>query len=184
MKTNAEAGQFTKEDLDAAVSSTFIPISSSPMGRYISSISFGDYYDDLDSFRLVREGTDKFGFTSYDVRLKLKSEGGTNYDGFYFEDALVEKIINVSTELSSINSYPEIKLFPNPASEKLFINFETSHVKTFFVCDITGKIIFLGSFTNKINEINLSELSNGIYFLKIIDHAKTPIVKKFTVVKN
>ena len=73
MKTNAEAGQFTKEDLDAAVSSTFIPISSSPMGRYISSISFGDYYDDLDSFRLVREGTDKFGFTSYDVRLKLKS---------------------------------------------------------------------------------------------------------------
>ena len=73
MKTNAEAGQFTKEDLDAAVSDTFIPISSSPMGRYISSISFGDYYDDLDSFRLVREGTDKFGFTSYDVRLKLKS---------------------------------------------------------------------------------------------------------------
>lgn len=121
---------------------------------------------------------------SIKLRLKLKSDGGTNYDGFYFEDALVEKIINVSTELSSINSYPEIKLYPNPASEKLFINFETSHVKTFFVCDITGKIIFLGSFTNKINEINLSELSNGIYFLKIIDDAKTPIVKKFTVVKN
>jgi hypothetical protein len=73
MKTNAEAGQFTKEDIDAAVSDTFIPINSSPMGRYISNISFGDYYDDLESFRLIPEKTDKFGFTSYDVRLKLKS---------------------------------------------------------------------------------------------------------------
>ena len=73
MKTNAEAGQFTKQDLDAAVSNTFIPINSSPMGRYISKISFGDYYDDLESFRLIPEGKDKFGYTSYDVRLKLKS---------------------------------------------------------------------------------------------------------------
>ena len=73
MKSNPQAGQFTKEDIDAAVSNTFIPINSSPVGQYVSYISDGDYKKDLDSFRLIREGTDKFGFTSYDVRLKLKS---------------------------------------------------------------------------------------------------------------
>lgn len=65
-----------------------------------------------------------------------------------------------------------LKIFPNPASNEMYISFNESNsaIKTIQLFDLSGKVLM----TNKTNEkagatIHLSGLSNGIYFIQVMD---------------
>ena len=75
----------------------------------------------------------------------------------------------------------EISIFPNPASEKIKIitsdYLDNANVQIY---SISGKLILTTSFYSNL-EINISDLSNGIYFIKINSQSKN-YTKKF--IKN
>ena len=75
-----------------------------------------------------------------------------------------------------------IKIFPNPANEILNITFPDNYTDTkFLLYDINGKIIKNVSYTNSDNlSIDLSDISKGIYFLKLI-YNKSTVVRKVVV---
>jgi len=70
-----------------------------------------------------------------------------------------------------------IKLYPNPVIDKLFIQGLSNPTKI-SVYNILGKLVFSKTTSS---EINVSNLQNGIYILKIVDEQKN-IVRKF--IKN
>jgi hypothetical protein len=87
------------------------------------------------------------------------------------------KIYN--TQTNSIKSIDEIsnfvKLYPNPTSHQLTI--ETAlKVSKINIIDVTGKII--KTINTNTNTIDVSDLSNGIYSIKLITKEKT-ITNKF-----
>lgn len=77
--------------------------------------------------------------------------------------------VNNDIELSS-----EVRLYPNPTSTQLTIDTQLK-IKEIVVTDLTGKII--KSLIPKSNIINVSDLSNGIYFIKIVGEDETAIQK-------
>ncbi|MBL7882764.1 MAG: T9SS type A sorting domain-containing protein, partial [Bacteroidia bacterium] len=66
-----------------------------------------------------------------------------------------------------------VKLYPNPAQEKLYIEFENEENESaeFVLYDITGKIIFEISLKSntKTTELNNLGVVNGIYFYRILN---------------
>jgi hypothetical protein len=75
----------------------------------------------------------------------------------------------------------DLKVYPNPFSEHLYIKSTTppdkTHVRIF---NSTGDIVFDKKFhTTSTCELNLSQLSDGIYYLKIISDVKS----SFKIVK-
>lgn len=92
-----------------------------------------------------------------------------------FTDSVAIIITNIENiSLSNINVYP------NPANEILNIN--TNYViDNVVITDITGKIIENISLNTQQNSINISDLENGIYFVKITSNNNV-FVKQF--VKN
>ncbi len=70
------------------------------------------------------------------------------------------------------------KVFPNPFTNRLRIESETNF-KTMVLYDVLGKQIINQPF---VNEVNTSTLSQGVYFLHLIDNEGTKVVKK--VIKN
>lgn len=79
----------------------------------------------------------------------------------------VQTILNVSyeKEVLSSNSYDKLKfsLFPNPASNNLKIKVEEGILK-FEIYDVAGKKL---KQDKKTDQINISDLARGIYFIKI-----------------
>ncbi len=90
------------------------------------------------------------------------------------------------TGINQINNYQteNIKIYPNPTSFDLHIETSSTERMNIQLFDITGKSITANiSFTNS-TTINISSLSQGIYFLKITDMNSGMIkTQKVAVVK-
>ncbi len=61
-------------------------------------------------------------------------------------------------------------LFPNPVSEKLYINmYDAAMFSDISIYSITGQLIYHSLLTNKHEEIEIdvANLSSGVYFVKL-----------------
>ncbi|MBL7912367.1 MAG: T9SS type A sorting domain-containing protein [Bacteroidia bacterium] len=85
-------------------------------------------------------------------------------------------MIDVPVGTKEYNSDLIFSVYPNPCSEKLFINPSTENY-TFEITDITSKIILFEQNKNS-GCIDISGLEKGIYFLRIKNRAKQMEVKK------
>ncbi len=77
---------------------------------------------------------------------------------------------------------PEIKLYPNPASSVLFVEFsEATKNSRYGIYDIYGKVIKQKEISAKrVTAIDISGLKQGIYFLQIKTNSAT-VTKKFII---
>jgi hypothetical protein len=68
------------------------------------------------------------------------------------------------TSVPSINSNA-VKIYPNPASEKLFIENNGTHSSNYIITNLLGQEMDKGFLKS---EIDISHLLNGVYVLKIV----------------
>ncbi|UII30121.1 T9SS type A sorting domain-containing protein [Fulvivirga ulvae] len=103
-------------------------------------------YETLDSNPSIR--------TYYKLKQMDFDGTETGFDVIY-----VDRISNQSATVS-------IKVFPNPASEKLIINNTLSENIMFEIVSISGKRVKAGKLTLGRNVLNVSEWKNGMYIFK------------------
>jgi len=97
-------------------------------------------------------------------------------------------VSNPSLSVDNFNFNRYIEVFPNPASDKLNLKFNdlvTSNLKEIVILNTLGKYVFTSPLDNSdLQSVSLESLSNGIYFIKIMDESNTAIaVKRFVVNK-
>lgn len=132
-------------------------------------LEFGNIYEG-DQTSIDLEDIDADGFLEVVV--------GNKRGGF----AIYNTIINLDGTISEIEeivkSQKEIKIYPNPTSNQLFVDSEFP-ISEYYISNIYGQKIFSGSLEN--NKLSMAKLSQGIYFIsfKIEDEI---VVKK--VMKN
>ena len=68
-----------------------------------------------------------------------------------------------NTAISSI-----IKVFPNPFENNIQINYNQEE-GSFELYDISGKVLTYGKLKSELNQIELTTLEKGIYFIRVID---------------
>ena len=78
-------------------------------------------------------------------------------------------------ELIAVN---EIKVFPNPSNEYISVNMPISDDLDYQIVSMEGKIIKSGTLSNTSTFIDISNLSNDIYFLKINNEVLKFVVKR------
>jgi hypothetical protein len=84
-----------------------------------------------------------------------------------FRDFVFSPGTGIPTSIGNLEDKLEVRIYPNPTSDKLYIDFDntTNNADMVVITDITGKIIFENSLMNS-NEVNVSAYSKGIYVLK------------------
>ncbi|WP_395046516.1 T9SS type A sorting domain-containing protein [Flavobacterium sp.] len=78
--------------------------------------------------------------------------------------------IQVSTPVLSANSFEltsKIKIYPNPATNNVAIDFQDLDNTNVEVSDSNGRLLFTQKLSNNSNTINIDNLSSGIYFFKV-----------------
>lgn len=103
---------------------------------------------------------------------------GTGYDG-EVEDytVIVDAVLGVDDESEILNT---ISVYPNPVKEQLFINVPNSiDLLDYRVSNTIGQIVLVDKLINT-NQIDVSALNTGIYFLSI-NTDKGGITKKIVI---
>ena len=81
---------------------------------------------------------------------------------------------------NSISDLPEFKLFPNPANDVLVIQLDGLHNNqsnlSFSVVDVIGKTVIkeqLNTLSNRLSEMDVSDLNQGVYLVSLTDGQNT-----------
>lgn len=89
--------------------------------------------------------------------------------------------VGVNELLVGKESAYSMAVYPNPVSDALTVNAENK-ISTLRVFDVTGKMVETFENVNaKITQLNVSEYSNGLYFIAAQDNKGQVVSKKFQV---
>ena len=105
--------------------------------------------------------------------------GGPDYYEYkltYFKKGTVSCGNPFSTGIDEINLLNSINIYPNPTNSKIHITIlNPISIKNYTIKDVSGKTILENSFSDN---INISGLNSGIYFITFLDSDFRKITKK------
>jgi len=137
-------------------------------GNLLWKMNFGGKdVENYNSVTIVADGIIAVGYANFD---SFDTGDWSTIKGNGWEDAI---IVKYAANYAGIENYEQgqakIKVFPNPTTGELTINNEQLTINSVEVFDIYGrKIYHLSNLKSQIsNQIDISHLPTGIYFLKI-----------------
>lgn len=121
------------------------------------------------------------GFMAYKIKPKAGFTFGdvaSSKSDIYFDYNPPIITNNVNTELSTLQtsnfSSETLNIYPNPASDRIYISDRSLQNADYQIADISGKIIAKGKFTGEYIPVN--QFEKGIYFLKISNRKTAKII--------
>ena len=89
----------------------------------------------------------------------------------YFEDLNVNQHITIveGTGILSSDSasFAVFSMYPNPASELVFLNFPSEAERQLVVLDVTGKVVISEEIFGNTHQMDLSVISGGVYIVEV-----------------
>ncbi len=122
-------------------------------------------------------------FTNSSVQMEW-SLGECAIDAYYDDDIILSQGFHQPVVLKQSETDFEIKVYPNPYDLSLFIEIselESEHMYA-RIFDISGKLILNKPDLLNYNKIITSEMSDGIYLLRIYD-SQSHVLKTVKIVK-
>jgi len=123
------------------------------------------------------------GSVSYSVgQIAYSSTSGTNgsiTQGVQqpFEISAVTSIRNIGIDLKA-------QIYPNPSTDQLILSINTQEYKNlrYILVDSQGKTMTSDRINQNAQKIDVSKLSNGTYFLRVLSNKQQ--LKTFQIIKN
>jgi len=106
-----------------------------------------------------------------EIKIKATDKGGKNASTTF---VLSVKSTTGLTDLDMLN----IKVYPNPTKDRVFV--ETTSEKenlSVFIRDNSGRLIKQQKSLNTVNEINLTDMVDGVYFIELSDGVKRKVYR-------
>lgn len=122
------------------------------------------------------------------IRFRLLSDWGLEYDGFYFDDLEITKILPGGVGIIEVlqNNLVAYACMPNPANDYTVINYnltKSNNDAVLLFTDATGrtvKNITLNKNQSSI-KIDLQNMETGIYFYRVFSDDSRSVVRKLIV---
>ncbi len=164
--------EFERYNQDLFISGVFSTVSGNILRPNLCDYDFTNAA--FDSWTPV---PNSFPYTMQASQNWLYIGGSFQSVGYQYHPNLDRISINWVTGISE-NNLPQIsgiKIFPNPTNEIVYVSLENGwrKSKTIQVMDINGQIVMeenVSSFQNIFYSLNLSELSSGIYVVRVLDN--------------
>lgn len=101
----------------------------------------------------------------------------TDFNGCVTHAALTQTVQMCEGIKEQGSSISGVTLFPNPNTGIFTVELNASLAKGLQLIDLNGKIVYAISMPEEKTELNISELANGIYYLKIVFEDTIKVLK-------
>ena len=72
----------------------------------------------------------------------------------------------------------EIRMYPNPAADRVTIDLQNTNADIIRMVDVTGRTVLMKAVESQYEMIDLSNLANGMYFVQICNNGKVTATRK------
>ena len=123
------------------------------------------------------------GSVSYTVgQIAYAALTGTN--GSLIQGVQQPYEISIVTSLEDLAIDIKAQVYPNPTTDQLVLSVGTEEYKNlrYLLVDLQGKVIKTDRIINSNSTLDVTKLSNGTYFLRVLSNNKP--IKTFQVIKN
>lgn len=117
-------------------------------------------YADMHGYTMNISGTIDINGTTNSIDVILCSDD-TTYT--------IDMCANTPTSITNNINNPEISIYPNPTKDVLNISAPNCESLNFTICDVTGKIVLSEKLNTQNNQIEVSDLGTGIYFVRVFN---------------
>jgi len=145
-------------------------------GNSLDYLSFNSSNDDCGNQSHNFFENDYFGFIpgGFEYTITQENDGLT----LYLSTPLMSGLTFKEFPLSVFeNTLPQIKIYPNPVSNTLYISSVNTVIEKMIVYSISGQKV-LAQYKNQMKSLDVSVLSKGMYFIEIYS-SNRKTVKKF-----
>jgi hypothetical protein len=129
------------------------------------------------------QATGTGGSVSYSVgQIAYSSLSGTN--GSLIQGVQQPYEISIITSINDLAIDLKAQVYPNPTTDQLILSIGSNEVKNlrYVLVDLQGKVLKSDRIINLNSTLDMSKLSNGAYFLRVLSNNKQ--VKAFQIIKN
>lgn len=81
-----------------------------------------------------------------------------------------QEVYNTGFSMEELNSDFQIKIYPNPSTDQVYFEWVSNDPLFIDLYTVTGQHILATKLSKANNKIDISQLSNGIYFIHITDN--------------
>jgi hypothetical protein len=144
---------------------------NSQCGKYTNegsaSQAIGQLYDGT-QLEWVNEEIDLSDYIGQTIkaRFRIKSDAFQTYDGFYFDDFKVNTLENTTLSLTNQVQASQFGIYPNPVNSVLRINTNNEDY-SIEIYNTQSQLVFKKENNVGSNEITISDLASGVYFIKL-----------------
>lgn len=126
------------------------------------------YNADTTGWQLVTvSGVAPAGATVLRLDFRVFQQSATAQGGTVYLDN-----VNITGNLSTNeNAIAGLKIYPNPASQNLYVSSDLNGAKSVSIFDVLGKQVVKTTVEN--SPINISDLKSGVYIVKVTEEGKT-----------
>lgn len=161
METGSEIGTITVTDLDEGDAHAFT----------LSGI-------DAESFSISGSSLISNAVFDFETQSEYSIEiTASDLDGLSFTKAFIVTIIDADETILSIRDKVSVQVYPNPASEYIYINTDNDVFETITIRNLNGKAILKMDYNNSDNQISVNHLRKGIYLLELSGNNHTTTQK-------
>ena len=112
----------------------------------------------------------------YPTATTIYTVTGTDANGCQKSSTVIQNVVNC-TGVGEQTALSGLHVYPNPTSGELSIASNNTLNKTIEVMDITGKVISLSTSNLEVVKLNIKDLSNGIYYVRIQSNNTVEVIK-------
>jgi len=114
--------------------------------------------------------------------LEINYAEGKIYAGTYGRGLWVSPVFNGNLSVAEANLFNSVSVYPVPAENVLNVKWDQTYDSDLRLFDSSGKLIFFEREIqlNNVHQIDLSQFSTGIYYLRI-NNQKGSVTKKITI---
>ncbi len=153
------------------------PINTPTVDIFIS-LDAGATWPHLMASNVPNDGSQVILAPNFNSKFALVKVKGHNNVFFDVNNKYIEIIQQVYPASTKNRALQNISIYPNPTTNKLFIDNLPANVQRIMLVSTTGQIVKDFALSN---ELNIAEVARGLYFLKIVDEQNNTNTQKIII---
>jgi hypothetical protein len=135
--------------------------------RYKDTSEWGHYYNSENGYECFIYDVRYYGKPMFFMSLSVDTDDGdTVHFSNWREPGAVKQIENLVSNI-----------YPNPATTQLTVDLNNAGNANMSIYNMLGQVVMEATLTEMSNKINITDLSQGMYVVKVIQNGKTHTVK-------